>query len=65
MYFHVVNGCLQSELPFPFKKFLDESGENGAILVSFGSVLQASQMSDDLRLKLLNVFSKVRFAGIN
>ena len=30
------------------------------ILVSFGSVLQASQMSEEMRLQLLSVFGKLK-----
>ena len=42
------------------KKFLDESGPDGVIYVSFGSVLKASVMSDDKRKTLLNVFGKLK-----
>ena len=39
---------------------MDDSGEAGVILVSFGSVLQASQMSDSLRLMLMNVLGGLK-----
>ena len=47
-------------LPDPIKAFMDDSGEAGVILVSFGSVLQASQMSDSLRLMLMNVLGGLK-----
>ena len=45
-------------LPLDIQKFLDEADE--VILVSFGSVLQASQMSESLKLKLTSVFKKLK-----
>ena len=39
---------------------MDDSGDHGVILVSFGSVLQASQMSESLRLTLLSVFGGLK-----
>ena len=36
------------------------NSEDGVILVSFGTVLQASLMSDDLRLKLTSVFGQLK-----
>ncbi len=47
-------------LPEKIKKFMDGSGEDGVILVSFGSVLQASQMSEEMRLQLLSVFGRLK-----
>jgi hypothetical protein len=35
------------KLPDHLQKFLDESGEDGVILVSFGSVLKASGMTKE------------------
>ena len=48
------------ELPENIKSFIEESGENGVIFVSFGSVLKASTMADSLRQKLLTVFRKLK-----
>ena len=39
---------------------MDESGEAGVILVSFGSVLQASMMSEEMRLQLVSVFGQLK-----
>jgi glucuronosyltransferase len=49
-----------SPLPKDLQSFLDSSGEQGAILVSFGSVLKASEMSESMRKVFLNVFSKLK-----
>jgi glucuronosyltransferase len=48
------------ELPSNIKKFIDESGDEGVIFVSFGSILKASQMSDELRIKLTSVFGQLK-----
>lgn len=48
------------ELPPLIKQYMDEADENGVIFVSFGSVLQASQMSDELRIKLTTVFGQLK-----
>ena len=47
-------------LPKDLQEFFDTSGEAGVIYVSFGSVLQASEMSEEKRLLLLNVFKKLK-----
>ena len=49
-----------AKLPLHIEKFMNDSGDDGVILVSFGTVLQASQMSESLRLKLISVLGKVK-----
>ena len=49
-----------AKLPPHIEKFMNESGEDGVILVSFGTVLQASQMSDSLRSKFISVLGSVK-----
>ena len=49
-----------AKLPLHIEKFMNDSGDDGVILVSFGTVLQASQMSESLRLKLISVLGNVR-----
>ena len=46
-------------LPKDLQKFMDEA-KDGVIFVSFGSVMQASEMSDDIRLKLISVFKGLK-----
>ena len=46
-------------LPSDLASFV-ETAEHGVILVSFGSVLQASKMPEKKRLMMLNVFSKLK-----
>jgi glucuronosyltransferase len=48
------------KLPSYIQKFIDESGDEGVIFVSFGSVLQASEMSDDFRITLTSVFGQLK-----
>ena len=50
---------LPPALPQDLQKFMDEA-EHGVILVSFGSVVQASEMTDGLRLKLSSVFKELK-----
>ena len=45
------------KLPDHLQKFMDESGEDGVIFVSFGSVLKAATMSEDQK----NALSKIIF----
>ena len=47
-------------LPDNLEKIMTDSGDEGVIFVSFGSVLQASFMSDDLRNTFLNVFRRLK-----
>ena len=49
-----------AKLPTHIEKFMNDSGDDGVILVSFGSVLQASQMSESLRTKLISVLGNVK-----
>ena len=49
-----------SPLPKDIRTFMDESGEDGVIFVSFGSVLTASKMDEAMRLKLVSVFKKLK-----
>ena len=49
-----------AKLPLHIEKFMNDSGDDGVILVSFGTVLQASQMSESLRLKLISVLGNVK-----
>jgi glucuronosyltransferase len=48
------------DLPPKIKKFMDESGDEGVIYVSFGSVIQASQMPDELRIQLTSAFGQLK-----
>ena len=42
-----------------FQKFLDDA-PHGVVYVSFGSVLQSSEMSEENRLKLVTAFGKLK-----
>jgi len=46
-------------LPKDLQKFMDDA-KDGVIFVSFGSVMQASEMSDAVRLKLTSVFKGLK-----
>lgn len=53
--------CRPSQaLPTDIKRFMDESGEEGVILVSFGTVLRASMMSEEMLLTLTSVFRQLK-----
>ncbi len=47
-------------LPVNIEKFIAGSGDDGVVLVAFGSVLQASDMTEDMRLALVNVFRRLK-----
>ena len=49
-----------AKLPSAIEKFMNDSGDDGVILVSFGTVLQASQMSETLRQKLISVLGNMK-----
>ena len=49
--------CKPAEpLPKDLQVFMDNSGPDGVIYVSFGSVFKASEMSDEARLLFVNAF---------
>ena len=56
----MMNCRAPAKLPLHIEKFMNDSGDDGVILVSFGTVLQASQMSESLRLKLISVLGNMK-----
>ncbi len=53
--------CRPSErLPKDIEKFIDGAGDDGVILVAFGTVLQASQMAEGFGEKLVSVFRRLK-----
>lgn len=48
------------KLPQDIKSFMDASGDDGVILVSFGTVLRASMMSEEMLSTLTNVFRQLK-----
>ncbi len=59
-YIGMMNCRPPKKLPENLQAFMDSGSEHGVIYVSFGSVLKASQMSEDKRKLLLSVFSKLK-----
>ena len=53
--------CHPSEpLPDNLEKFVNDSGDDGFIVVSFGSILKVSKISNRIRKMFLNTFGRLR-----